>query len=508
MLIKHETIHGSWTRSPVFVMAGVGATIGLANFWRFPYAMAEHGGLWFLLVYVLFLLVLGLPLLYAELLLGRVSRSSPITAFKSLVGASGLHPRWRWGGILGPVAGILSLATYVLVAGMVLAYLFKAALGEFNGAMPDDTVQLLAGLKHSLTRLFGWELLFLAGVFLVLARGVNRGLERVMCYLIPLLFLLMVAQLAYAWRYGDLATAVDYLWLDGRQGFGWQSVAHAAQHAFFTLAIGMGVMMMFGAYSPGGRGLLWGGVLIIGLDLVVAVLAGVMIFPLVFSAGFGPAQGFDLLFRVVPMTYGQLPGGQFWATLFFALMALAAWVAAVALGESWVAWLVERFHWRRWLASLVTVSLAALLAFGLSLSFRAGADWNLAGISVFSYITLVVSAVLIPGAALLVAVLLGWALPRARVREWVEPLDGSWFYLVWHFLLRFLAPVLLCALILFTITSFFQSACALTGAGQGELCSWLASGDEQVVSEQPEPVETPPVFDNTQSSEEIDDQDR
>src|SRR5690606_39590260 len=200
-------------------------------------------------------------------------------------------------------------------------------------------------------------------------------------------FLLMTALLVYALRHGDLPTAIDYLLVDGQQAFSWWSVAYAGQHAFFTLVIGMGAMMAFGAYSPGGRGLLWGASWIIGLDIVVAVVAGLVIFPLVFSAGFGPAQGFDLLFRVVPMTYGQLPGGQFWATLFFALMALAAWVAAVALGESWVAWLVERFHWRRWLASLVTVSLAALLAFGLSLSFRAGADWNLAGISVFSYLT-------------------------------------------------------------------------------------------------------------------------
>src|SRR5690554_6908111 len=470
--------------------------------------MAEHGGLWFLLAYVLFLLVFGLPLLYAELLLGRASRCSPIVGGGLLAREAGLCPRWGWVGVLGPIAGLLTLSVYVLVAGMTLAYLFKAALGEFNGAMPNDMVEPLLGLKDHPGKLLVWEVVFLAGVFVVLGRGVNRGLERAVRYLIPLFLLLLAVLLVYGWRNGDLPTAFDYLLLDGREAFNWLGLASAGQHAFFTLVIGMGAMMAFGAYSPGRRGLLWGASWIIGLDIVVAVVAGFMIFPLVFSAGFGPAQGFDLLFRVVPMTYGQLPGGQFWATLFFALMTLAAWMAAVALGESWVAWLVERFRWRRWLASLVTVSLAALLAFGLSLSFRAGADWNLAGISVFSYITLVVSAVLIPGAALLVAVLLGWALPRARVREWVEPLDGSWFYLVWHFLLRFLAPVLLCALILFTITSFFQSACALTGAGQGEFCSWLASGDEQVVSEQPEPVETPPVFDNTQSSEEIDDQDR
>src|SRR5690606_6566057 len=350
MLMKHETVHGSWTRSPVFIMAGVGATIGLANFWRFPHAMAEHGGLWFLLAYVLFLLVLGLPLIYAELLLGRVSRSSPMTGVSSLVKESGVSRHWRWVGVLGPVAGLLSLAVYVLVAGMVLAYLFKAALGEFNGAMPNDTVEALVGLKNRLDTLFVWELIFLAGVFVVLSRGVNRGLERAVRYLIPLLFLLMTALLVYALRHGDLPTAVDYLLVDGQQAFSWWSVAYAGQHAFFTLAIGMGAMMAFGAYSPGGRGLLWGASWIIGLDIVVAVVAGLVIFPLVFSAGFGPAQGFDLLFRVVPMTYGQLPGGQFWGTLFFALITLAAWMAAVALGESWVAWLVERFRWRRWLA--------------------------------------------------------------------------------------------------------------------------------------------------------------
>jgi len=508
MMMKHETVHGSWTRSPAFIMAGVGATIGLANFWRFPYAMAEHGGLWFLLAYVLFLLVFGLPLLYAELLLGRASRCSPIVGGGLLAREAGLCPRWGWVGVLGPIAGLLTLSVYVLVAGMTLAYLFKAALGEFNGAMPNDMVEPLLGLKDHPGKLLVWEVVFLAGVFVVLGRGVNRGLERAVRYLIPLFFLLLVVLLVYGWRNGDLPTAFDYLLLDGREAFSWLGLASAAQHAFFTLAIGMGAMMMYGAYSPGRRGLLWGASWIVGLDIVVAVLAGFMIFPLVFSAGFGPAQGFDLLFQVVPMTYGQLPGGQFWATLFFALMILAVWTAAMALGEPWVAWLVERFGWRRWLASLAVLAPVAALAFGLNLGFQAGVEWSLAGIPMFSFVMLVVSGLLIPGAAMLIAVFVGWVLPRASVQELVESLEARWFYLVWHFLLRFVAPVLLCALILFTITSFIMPVCVQGGGGQGGLCSWLAPGDDLSVTEQAVMGEVPPVFDNPQSTEEIDDQDR
>src|SRR5690606_29699895 len=138
MMMKHETVHGSWPRSPVFIMARVGATIGLANFWLFPFAMAEHGGLWFLLAYVLFLLVFGLPLLYAELLLGRASRCSPIVGGGLLAREAGLCPRWGGVGVLGPIAGLLTLSVYVLVAGMTLAFLVKVAVGGVDGALPPE----------------------------------------------------------------------------------------------------------------------------------------------------------------------------------------------------------------------------------------------------------------------------------------------------------------------------------------------------------------------------------
>lgn len=506
MLIKHETVHGSWTRSPVFVMASLGAVIGLANFWRFPYAMAEHGGLWFLLAYVLFLLLFGLPLLYAEMLLGRVSRSSPLTGVRTLVKASGLRERWHWAGTLGPIAGLLSLAVYVIVAGFCLAYLFKSALGTFNGVLPNDALAIWSSLSSQQNNLFAWEVLFLLGLFVMLARGVNKGIERTVRYLIPLFFLLMTLLTVHAWRQGDWRTALDYLFLDGRSAFDWWALAYAAQHAFFTLAIGMGGMMAFGAYSPGRRGLLAGVSWIIGLDLVVSVLAGIMIFPLVFSAGFGPAQGFDLLFLVMPMTYGQLPNGQFWAALFFALMVFAAWAAAVALCEPWVAWLVERFRWRRWLASLATIVLVAVLAFALSLSFGGG-EIVLGGFTLFGLYNLVVSSLLIPGAALLIVLLVGWVLPQAQVRQLVEAIDARWFYLVWRFLLRFVAPGLLCLLIPFTVASLVGPLCSQTDSEPWLLCGWLApAGDASI----PEPAvlsEAQPAFDNEQLFEEIDDQD-
>src|SRR5690606_11620853 len=223
--------------------AAAGAVIGLANFWRFPYAMAENGGLWFLLAYAGFLILFALPLLYGEMLLGRLGRCSPVGTMGLLVKDFSSHSRWRSIGALGTTAGLLTLALYTVVAGMTLAYVFKSAFGAFSNALPAQVGSSLSSMQNDPAQLLAWQLLFMLGVLTILGRGVNRGIERACHYLVPLFLLILVGLLVYALVRGDVEAARVYLFGEAIQSFTWRSPLYAAQHAFFTLAVGMGAMI-------------------------------------------------------------------------------------------------------------------------------------------------------------------------------------------------------------------------------------------------------------------------
>lgn len=473
MLTKHETPHGSWMRRSSLVMATAGAVIGLANFWRFPYLMAENGGLPFLLTYVFFLLLFALPLLYGEMLLGRFSRLSPIGGMRLIVQDQGFDRRWAWIGILGTLAALMTLALYILISGLTLSYVFKSALGIFNQASPDRVVRELAELRGNADQMQGWQMIFLLVVLVILARGVNQGIERAARLILPVFLGILTMLLTYALSQGDGARAWDYLLGDGGGQYGWQSVRYAAQHAFFSLGIGMGAMMVFGAYSPGRRCLLSGVAWVVGIDLLVSLLGGLIIYPLVFALGLAPTEGFDLLFRLVPQTYGQMPAGQFLAAGFFVLMTLVMWSSAIALGEPLTAWLIERFRMPRFLACVLVLSVAAVISHGLTRVMAAPDPWGWAGISLFSIYDVLVSGLLIPVTVFLIAWFLGRVMPASTLREWMGGTEPGWFFPIWHFLIRFAAPCLVVLLMLSVLAHFAETSCARSAeAGTGG-CSWL-----------------------------------
>ncbi len=479
MLIKHETPHGSWSGRRSFVFAAACAVIGFANFWRFPYAMAENGGVWFLLTYAGFLLLFALPLLYGEMLLGRLGRCSPIGSMGLLVKDFSSSSRWRSIGVLGTVAGLLTLALYTVVAGMTLSYVFQSAFGDFSAALPAQVGLALSQMHSDPVQLLAWELLFVLGVLTILRRGVNRGIERASRYLMPLFLLILAGLLVYALMRGDLVAARAYLFGDANQSYTWQSPLYAAQHAFFTLGVGMGAMMAYGAYSPGRQSILPGILWVIGLDLLISLVAGLMIFPLVFAAGLGPAQGFDLMFLVIPLTFGQLPLGQLLAALFFVLMTLAAWGSAIALGEPLVAWLVERFRLSRQVACWLLLLLMAPLALGLTLSLGVSSEQHWFGVTWFGLYDLLVAGLLIPLTALLIALYCGWGVGSHGLREVVTERESLWFYRVWRILIRFVAPPLIVLLMIVSVVNFARTACEIAESnfcGIGLIERWTGRG--------------------------------
>ncbi len=449
MLRKHESIHGSWNSQLTFVLATAGAVIGLANLWKFPYLAGMHGG-GFIVAYALCLLLVGIPIAMAEVALGRQGRLSPISSMKSLVSRSGSNKAWSSIGIISVVSGFLILTLYSVVGGMALAYVFSSAFGEFSGGTQYQVVDVLRRLQSSTSYFASWHTLFLLLVVVVLARGVNRGIERAVRPLLPLMLVLLVVLLVFSFRFGDVSQSVDFLF--GMKKLTPQAWLDALGHAFFTLGIGTGAMMAYGSYMPE-RAKIGRLVLIVAIiDLLVAIAAGLIIFPVLFSSGLSPVSGFGLIFHSMPLAYSSINGGQFFSVMFFVLVTFAAWSSAIAVMEPSVAWFVEKFKASRGFATLVVATAAWALGIAAILSFSVWQDVQFLGIRIFNGLDIVTSRLLLPLGGFLVAIYVGWFLKK----EFIGPEFSNyqpWFFGMWRLILRWFAPI---AIVTIFITNLFE----------------------------------------------------
>lgn len=457
MLGKHETIHGSWNSQITFVLAATGAAVGLANFWKFPYLAGTHGG-GFFVAYAICLLLVSLPVAMAEVVLGRLGRSSPINSVKTLVKRAGSNRLWGGIGVLSVLSGFLILTLYTVVGGMSLAYVFSSAFGEFSEGGAVQVIDVLRRLQSSPSYFASWHTLFLLLVVVVVARGVNRGIERAVRLLVPLMFLLLVVLLVFSVRSGEMSQAVSYLFTM-QSKLTSQAWLDALGHAFFTLGIGTGAMMVYGAYMPGrakvGRLMLFVAI----LDLLVAVAAGLVIFPILFANEMTAVSGFGLIFHSIPLAYSNMSSGQFFSVMFFVLVTFAAWSSAIAVMEPAVAWVVERLKVNRAFAAF----LVALTAWGLGvaaiLSFSTWQDVQFMGVRIFNGLDIVTSRILLPLTGLLVALYVGWFLRK----EFVESEFSNyqpWFFDLWRLVLKWFAPM---AILVIFITNLFELGRELCG---------------------------------------------
>ncbi|WP_250655173.1 sodium-dependent transporter [Alkalimarinus coralli] len=437
MLGKHETIHGSWNSQLTFVLAATGAAVGLANLWKFPYLAGVHGG-GFIIAYALCLLLVGIPVVMAEVALGRQGRKSPIGSINALVVRAGSARAWKSIGILAVISGFLILTLYSVVGGMALAYVFSSAFGEFVGGQPGQVVDVLRRLESSPSYFSSWHTLFLLLVVVVLARGVNRGLEKAARILFPMMVILISVLLLFSMRHGEMERAVNFLFT--LRKLTPQAWMDALGHAFFTLGIGAGAMMVYGAYMPGrakiGRLMLT----VALLDLLVAVAAGLVIFPILFVGHLEPIAGFGLIFHSAPLAYSTLEGGQFMSVIFFVLVTFAAWSSAIAVMEPAVAWCVEKFNVNRRFATLLVAIAAWGVGVAAILSFSSWQHVQLYGINVFNGLDIVTSRLLLPVCGLLIALYAGWFLKKEFIGEQFANYQ-SWFFSLWRLILRWFAPL-------------------------------------------------------------------
>lgn len=423
-----------WQSRSTFVFALAAAAVGLGNVWRFAYLLGENGGAPFMAAYVLCLLTMAVPLLIAEVVVGAIGGAAPL---HGLARGARLAQRSRFWFLLAlPVylAALLLLVTAMLVAAWSLLYAFHHQLGGFAAISLTGTRGFFETLLTQPLRSLGWLVLALLPLLCFSVLGVRRGLGVLMWLCVPLLVVLLAVLIRYALDHGDLEAAGKFLFARQPLDFTDRSFLLAAGQAFFTLGIGVGVGLTFGAYAPGNLPICRSVLAVALFDVVIAVAVGVAVFPLLFASNLAPAQGFGLLFIALPYAFGNLNLGDVFGTLFFFCIYVVTLATSAVLAEPLISQL-EQFGLRRGLASSLTLGVATVLV--------AVALHQLSGAEAFSGLLLSVDTLavglLVPLSAGLMALYVGWRLPRQLLRRTLHR-EPDFLFSLWYFLLRFWVP--------------------------------------------------------------------
>lgn len=444
--------HEQWSSRLAFIFAAVGSAVGLGNIWRFPYMAGENGGAAFVIVYIGFIALIGLPVLIAELTVGRRGQLSPTNSIRKIAEESGSSSRWGWVGHLASLTGGLGLLSlYSVIAGWVLAYIIKSATATFVGIDAASAGAMVGDYVSSPGTMIFWHFIFVSLTVYVVARGINAGLEKVVTYLMPVLFLLLLVLVGYAMATGEFSTAVSYLFTPDFSKINGTVLLDAVGQAFFSLSLGLGTMVAYGSYLPKSISIHKSAALIAVADTGVALLAGMAIFPLVFAFGLSPSSGPTLIFEVLPIAFGQMPGGVIFGTMFFVLLGIAAITSSISMLEPAVSWFEEKTGLTRARAAIFGGAIAFLvglltvfsnnewqeilpLAF-LGITELSGGPANFGNIIDFA-----VASLIMPIASLLLAIFVGWYVSRDHLREELQLPEGGIFEL-WHVAIKYVAPV-------------------------------------------------------------------
>ena len=439
-MASSESMHGMWSSRLMFILAAAGSAVGLGNIWRFPYLAGEHGGGIFVLVYLGCIFLIGIPIMSAEILLGRAGRQSPINTMRELARKSGARPFWQIIGWMGAGAGFVILSYYAVIAGWAMSYIFQMGSGSFNGANAEFTNAAFTSFTGDVWSVVGWHSLFMLITIFIAARGVGKGLEATVKILMPALFVLLIVLVVWAGlTSGHFIEGASFLFSLNLEKFSWAGVLSAMGQAFFTLSLGMGAIMAYGAYLPKGNSIIGTATTIALLDTGVALMSGLIIFPLVFANGLESTAGPGLMFITLPLAFGQMAGGQIFGMVFFILVSFAAITSAISLVEPAVAWVVERLETSRAVAAMVVGGIAWFIGLGSAFSTNIWAEVTLIGeMTFFDTMDYVANNIVLPLGGMLIALFAGWVLDKKILdAEMVEDLG---FYPMWRILVRYIAP--------------------------------------------------------------------
>lgn len=442
MAFKHE----SWSSNTAFLMAAVGAAVGLGNIWRFPYMAGSNGGGAFVLIYLAAVALIAIPVLIAETMIGRHGHmSAPVSMTKAATEVRA-SKNWAIVGWFGVIAAFLILSFYSVIGGWVLAYIPKTILGTFTGMSPEAVGTDFNTLLSNAATVVFWHTVFLAVTIGVVMHGIKTGIERAVGIMMPSLFIMLLLIVGYAIAAGDIGAGLSFMFAPDFSVITAEVILAAIGQAFFSIGVGIGIMFTYGAYLPDSIPLPRACVMIAGADTLVAILAGIAIFPIVFANGLDPAAGPGLVFMTLPLAFGQMTGGAIIGTAFFVLLAFAALTSAISLLEVPVSWLEERAGWTRRSATLAIGGAIWVVGLGSALSTNVWADIRLLGMvgkfkdtGILDLVDYITGQVLLPLGGMLIALFAGWWMKSNVLTE--ELGMGEPAFKLWRLLVRFVCPI-------------------------------------------------------------------
>ena len=437
---KSSSTRVQWSTRMAFILAAVGSAVGLGNIWKFPYITGEHGGGAFVLVYLGCILIIGIPVMMAEIALGRRGRHNPAQGIATLAREAGAHPFWKIIGVMALLCGFMILMFYTVVAGWAFAYVPKAASGSFVGENGDTIGSMFGGMLADPIALTIWMTVVLGLTMGIVLRGLHGGLEKAINLLMPGLLILLLILVGYAMTSGHFMEGVSFLFKADFSKMTGTGFLVALGHAFFTLSLASGAIMTYGSYLPENVSIGKTTMIIAIMDTVVALAAGLAIFPLVFANGLEPGAGPGLIFVTLPIAFGQMPFGSTFGTLFFLLLAVAALTSAISMLEPTISWLTEKFKMTRFKACMLAGSLLWLGGLGVVASLNIGSEWTLFGKTFFDMLDYLTSSWLMPLGGLLMAIFSGWILKKTVMQDELG-LSSTVMHKLWLFTMRYITPL-------------------------------------------------------------------
>lgn len=436
----------AWGSKLGFILAAAGSAIGLGNIWRFPYVLGENGGFAFLLIYLVCVVLIGLPIMGAEMVIGRSSRRNPFGAFKALLPGS----MWWITGAVGILTGVIILSYYNVVAGWTLAYLFKSVTGmtsSFTG--PESAEMLFNGFVSDSAQVVAFQFGFTLLGVLVVSQGVKGGIERWSKILMPTLFILLLLLIGRSVTLPGSSAGLSFLFTPDFSKINGDVILMAMGQAFYSLSLGMGIMITYGSYLDNRTNIFSSTATVGGLDAGIAVLAGVAIFPAVFAMGLEPSSGFGLTYQVLPLVFSKLPFSGALSSLFFLLLTIAAITSAISLLEVMVSFATDELQWTRGRATWIMAAIAFLVGVPSALSFGVWEDVTIFGMGFFGFADYLTANILLPVGGILISVFAGWAWSRGVKSEMMKGSNQEKLFVVWLWAVRTLAPIAVGAILVF-----------------------------------------------------------
>jgi neurotransmitter:Na+ symporter, NSS family len=430
---------GQWASRLGFILAAAGSAVGLGNIWKFPYITGQNGGGAFVLVYLFCIAIVGLPIMISELMIGRHTQKDAVGAFTVL---ENKRSPWKLAGWFSVGAAFVILSYYSVVAGWTLDYVWRALQGAFVGQSPEAIEGMFGGLIGNGTRQIICHFTFIALSLGIVIGGIRKGIERWSKILMPILFALLLLLFINGMLSDGATEALRFMFYPDFSKLTPASVLEAMGHSFYTLSLGMAIIITYGSYLSKGSNIVGASLRVALLDTSIALIAGLAIFSVVFAVGMQPSAGPGLVFKTIPIVFSKMPGGYFLAILFFLLIAFAALTSTISLLEAQVAYLIDERGWGRKQATSFLALLCFVVGVPSALSYNVLGSWTpLGDLSFFDSVDLIASNYLLPISGLLISVYVGWFWKKEEDKKQLLSASPAWVYTLWHFMIRYVSPL-------------------------------------------------------------------